>query len=348
MAKIDHTYRDGLKEIIDNGYVYEDPNREGVFRTEVQEMSFKHSFEDGFPAITTKEAYFKGAIGELLMFLSGSTDIRDLWKFGVRFWDKDWARFKGYSEKEIPLVYQAWKKGVVLSEDTFDMGKIYPKQYRDFGGVDQLINIIETLKTNPMSTSLIVNAWNPSELKLMCLPPCHYGFQVTARPLSGIERYKLWYKNNFETGLEYNENANINFDDSYYTTTPKYGFTVHWQQRSTDYFLGTPVNVMYYALLALILEKLTGHKALGIQGDLKNVHLYDNQVEAALEQLGRDPKKYGSSYVKVSEKIDRLVEHLDSGAVIVELVPSMFELRNYESYPPLKVEMLSYKNNGQD
>lgn len=331
MSKFDKEYHTLLNKIMQEGYTYEDPNRQGVNRKEIESYTLKHDLTKGFPAITTKEAYFKGAVGEMLFFLSGSTDIRDLWKHGVRFWDKDWARFRGYSEEQVKELYRFYKKGEVGAYGiNYDMGAIYPKQYRDFGGIDQFYNLVKTLKNNPMSTSLIVNAWNPSELPLMCLPPCHYGFQITAKPLS--ETYSGYIWDIKEEGVT----------ETKVWESPKYGFTIHWEQRSTDVFLGTPVNIMYYSLVALVLEKLTGHKALGVQGNLRNVHLYDNQFDAVKEQLSRSVYEYSESFVSFPG-LDADFWKYDVDVILNTLQVSDFVLNNYESYPAIKVDMLSYQ-----
>ena len=151
----------------------------------------------------------------------------------------------------------------------------------------------------------------------MALPPCHYGFQVVVRPNP--------------------ERIGINNDD-HFKNIPKYGFELHWQQRSVDTFLGLPFNIASYATLALILEKITGHKALGIQGDLKKVHLYDNSLDAVKEQLKRDVDKYD----KCELKMDILTEVQFQSDIkyINEIEPGSFKLQNYESYPHIKCEML--------
>src|SRR5690606_576423 len=125
---------------------------------------------------------------------------------------------------------------------------------------------------------------------------------------------------------------------------PKYGFEIHWQQRSTDFFLGTPVNVMYYGLLALLLEKLTGHAALVVQGDLKNVHLYDNQLDSVKEQSARSTEEHGQPTVEISHLvgIDAKKYEKNLSMLIARLKVEDFELKNYTSFPPLKVDMLSY------
>lgn len=170
---------------------------------------------------------------------------------------------------------------------------------------------------------------------------CHYGFQIVMRPLTFDEKLDLFYNKGYFSGdtVSYSDNDfEIAFNGE---NIPKYGFELHWQQRSVDTFLGWSYNVASYATLALILEKITGHKALGIQGDLKKVHLYDNSLDAVKEQLSRDVNKYG----KCELKIDTLTEvYLQDALKYFDsenIVSGNFQLQNYESYPAINVEMLS-------
>lgn len=309
MSQIDKTYLQGLSSIMGEGYLYEDPNRKGVYRKEIPKFELRHELSEGFPIINLKQSYFKGAVAELLFFLSGSTDIRDLWRRGVRFWDKDWARFKDFDEYRAKVVKDEWVNDGYASGgvNDFSMGKIYPYQYRSFNGrIDQIKKAVDTLRYNPMSTSNIVNAWNPDDLDEMALPPCHYGFQIIGIPLG----------------------------------MGKYGFEIHWQQRSTDYFLGTPVNVQYYALMAHLFGELTGHKPLAIQGDLKNVHLYDNQWEQSNILLGRDPEKFDNTTLIINLKLSN-INKLPLDEYLKHIEVQDFGLFDYESYDKLSAEMLT-------
>ncbi len=318
MAIFDYQYKTLLQKISTSGFRYQDPNREGVERLQLSKAEVHCKPSEGFPALTTKQVYFKGAVAELLFFMSGSTDIRNLWKRGVRFWDKDWARFKEYNEYTVNYLYNAWEFSEEddsvekLPAHVYDMGKIYPHQWRNANGVDQLFNLVSTMINNPMSTSMIVNSWNPSDLPEMCLPPCHYSFQVMCQPLRDT-----------------------------------YIFRLIWNQRSTDIFLGTPVNIMFYTILAHILEILTGYQCIEVTGELKNVHIYDNQMQAVAEQLKRDVDLYGESKLVIDKSKFKLFfknpSNLNFNSVINSLSLSDFKLVGYESYPKLKVEMLSYK-----
>lgn len=162
----DKIYKNLLKEILEKGYQYDDPNRKDTFRKEIFHYDLSY-ISDQYPSLYCKRTYFKPAIGELLLFLQGKTDLRDYWKYNVNFWDKDVFRFNKLSEEEIKIA----KKGT-LSYSKYNTGKIYPYQY-----VKQY-HIFDNFKKNPLRTDLIVNSWNIDDLKEMCLIPCHFSFQL--------------------------------------------------------------------------------------------------------------------------------------------------------------------------
>ena len=358
MSKIDVTYHNLLDKILQEGYTYEDPNRKGVNRIEIPSYTFRHEFKDGFPAITTKKLNYKSVVTELIWFLRGDTNIKYLLENNVNIWNKDCLNRieKLYGQK---LTEEKLKKRILEDGNDYygDLGPVYGAQWRkwdtkqsvvvghngsynEFGTIikDQISNLIKGLKERPLATDHIVNAWNVGDLEDMALQPCHYGFQVVVRPLSNLERFII-YKNNEQLtrlfpGVTINRTNKLDELD-----IPKYGFELHWQQRSVDTFLGLPFNIASYATLALILEKITGYKALAIQGDLKKVHLYDNSLDAVKEQLSRDINQYD----KCELKMDILTEvQFQSGIKhINEIEHGSFKLINYESYPYIKVEMLS-------
>jgi len=153
--------------------------------------------------------------------------------------------------------------------------------------IDQIATLINELKTNPDSRRLMVNAWNVGELDQMVLPPCHYGFQLYTRELSNKERYKIWFNNNYETGMEYNENIIPDYENSYYTPTPSRAISLMWNQRSVDTFLGLPFNIASYGLLLEIIAKIVNMVPDELIGNLGDTHLYVNHIEQAKEQIGR-------------------------------------------------------------
>jgi thymidylate synthase len=187
--------------------------------------------KQGFPALTTKKLAWKQVVSELLWFLTGQTNISFLLKHNNHIWDGD--AYKNYKTKTEILMGHGFH-GTLLSHQEFinkiktdvefaktwgDLGPIYGKQWRKWDGkngrIDQIDDLVRQLKTNPDSRRLMVSAWNVGELDQMVLPPCHYGFQVWTRELTYSERYKIWFNNNYETGMEYYEGNVPNFDDTY-------------------------------------------------------------------------------------------------------------------------------------
>lgn len=344
MAHIDKLYHNLLDKILQEGYTYEDPNRKGVNRLEIPSYTFRHEFKDGFPAITTKKLAWKSVVTELIWFLSGSTNIKYLVDNNCNIWNKDAYNYylKLYKKHKFggsnPYSFEFFinqiknnsKKELrfkIAPDFTYylgDLGPVYGAQWRNRNGIDQFKDLIENLKNKPLEARHYLDTWNPEEKHLQALPPCHYGFQIVVRPLNKIK-------------CDCSESQAIYCGSK--CQIPQYGFELHWNQMSCDLFLGIPFNIASYATLALILEKITGYKALAIQGDLKKVHLYDNSLDAVKEQLSRDVDKYDSCELKM----DTLTEvQFQSGIKhINEIESGSFKLINYESYPHIKVEMLS-------
>ena len=352
MAHIDKSYHNLLDKILQEGYTYEDPNRKGVNRIEIPSYTFRHEFKDGFPAITTKKLHYKNVVTELLWFLKGDTNIKYLVDNGCNIWNKDtynyYVKQSNLLQKGRGLDFEDFIKLIGTKpswSNTYtygDLGPVYGHQWvkwstnkttvighngthNIFGEivVDQIARLIKNLKEKPLATDHIVNSWNVGDLKDMALPPCHYGFQVVVRPLSKIK-------------CDCSESQAIYCGSK--CQIPQYGFELHWQQRSVDTFLGLPFNISSYATLALILEKITGYKALAIQGDLKKVHLYDNSINAVKEQLSRDVDKYKAPDFDAPILDEIKFTNIDE--YVNKLLPIDFTIENYESYPHIKVEML--------
>lgn len=291
MAKFDEVYLEGIRQILNKGRVQKDPNRAGTTRLNIPSYTIRHNIADGLPALTIRKISPMLAWAELSMFISGSTDIRDLWCRGVNFWDADYMNYQGIDKDAL----KSLKSGQTL-QGNFDMGKIYPHQYRRFGGsYDQIDWLITELSNNPMSSRMVVSAWNPNDILDACLPSCHHMFQVI--------------------GFEINGGV---------------GFEVHFSMRSSDYYLGVPYNCLYYTMLGMLLEALTGHKFIGIQGDLKNVHLYDNAIEPAKYLL--------TQTTDISPPTAKLVGDLD----INRLSNSNIEVSGYKNLGSIKVNMKPY------
>lgn len=363
MSQIDREYHRLLYDVQRTGYKYEDPNRAGVFRTEIPNFTFTHEFKTGFPLITTRELNYNNIVVELLWFLKGKTNIKYLLDNGCNIWNKDaYKHYCRVNKSELESMDLKTFIKTIRESDSEDLkqwfpdytlgdlGPVYGRQWRNSNGVDQIKNLIDGLVKKPMGTEHIVNSWNVGEIKDMALPPCHFCFQVIVRPLSIVERFNI-------TPNARMEDVDVNEDDCHAKYldalgVAEYGFELHWDQRSVDTFLGLPYNIASYATLALILEKITGYKAISIQGDLKKVHLYDNSLSAAAEQIKNDPYKNPECKLIFPENAEdpngfdftlkmgysRNLLTLDE--FIEEMSPDWFAIEGYESYPPINVLML--------
>ena len=188
------------------------------------------------------------------------------------------------------------------------VGQNYSVQWRNFNGkTDQIKNLINDMTQDIMSSRLKVNAWNPCEVDMTALPPCHSEFQVIGVPLSD----------------------------------GTYGFELQWVQRSVDTFLGLPFNIASYGLLAKIIEDITGYKALAIEGNLKCVHFYDNQYDAVKQLLERNPDTHPNCEVLLKES--DYARPVDIDKVFANYEIKDFKLVGYTSDDEIKVEMLAPK-----
>jgi thymidylate synthase len=320
MNNLDKQYTDLLQDIIDNGIVKKD--RTGTGTLSVFGRQIRHKMSEGFPLLTTKKMHWNSVVTELLWFLRGDTNIKFLLDYDCHIWDGDaYKRYENvydiesrestYGLEELHMLSSLTKEEFIArikTDENFakkwgNLGPIYGKQWRywenevvNYSGmkyerepIDQIVNLIDDLKTNPDSRRLMVSAWNVGELDQMVLPPCHYGFQVYTTELSDLRRYNIWFNNNYETGMErfFDPNNLPDFDDPYYTPTPKRAISLMWNQRSVDTFLGLPFNIASYGLLLEIIAKEVGMVPDELIGNLGDTHLYLNHVEQAKEQIGR-------------------------------------------------------------
>lgn len=235
--------KDLYKDVLENGE--ERDTRTGLVYS-VWDRKLKFDLSKGFPAVTSKKLYWRGVVGELLWFLSGSKCLEDLkyHTFGDACADK-WTIWSDDCER--------WHESnsEYMSEMLYTyVGNLYPHQWRnfgyveDFGGVDQIKNLIKRLKQESHRRDHIVMAWNPYDIEhdMMALRPCHLGWQCY-----------------------------VSSDNKLH---------LKWWQRSCDSFLGIPYNIASYALLTHLLAKWTGLKVGTLTADLGDVHIYDNHLDA--------------------------------------------------------------------
>lgn len=276
MNNTDEVYLNLLNDILHNGVKKNTRSGEvlSVFGRQI-----RFDLKKGFPLLTTKKVFYRGVFEELLWFLSGSTNIYPLVKKNIHIWDDDAFRFykelAKFTENSIHtkdefLQAVLDKKSYLLTDPDYDnprysmyyqagdLGPVYGSQWRNFGGnytkpVDQIANIIKTLKENPNDRRMLCVAYNPTDLSKMALPPCHVMFQFYTRQL---------------------ENDKI-------------GLSCMWTQRSVDVPCGLPFNIASYAALTYMIAEVVGMIPDELIGNLGDTHIYMNQLDGVYEQLSR-------------------------------------------------------------
>jgi len=266
-------YLELLKHVQSKGIKKED--RTGTGTKSIFGYQMRFDLSEGFPLVTTKKIHVKSVIHELLWFLKGETNIAYLQENGVRIWN-EWADENG------------------------DLGPVYGHQWRNWNseGIDQIEEVIRSLKTNPDSRRMIVSAWNPSVLpdtkvsfsenvanNKAALPPCHAFFQ-------------------------------------FYVANGKLSCQLY--QRSADVFLGVPFNIASYALLTLMVAQVCGLEAGEFIHTFGDVHIYSNHEEQVKEQLTRTPKAL--STMKLNPKVNS----------IFDFTYEDFELLDYDPHPLIR------------
>ena len=221
-------YLNLLSHLLDTGNPRADRTGTGTISRFGYQMRF--NLAEGFPVVTTKKVHLKSIIHELLWFLKGDTNVKYLQDNGVKIWN-EWAGVDG------------------------ELGPVYGHQWRSWSApdgreIDQISQVIEQIKNNPLSRRLIVNAWNVGDLDKMKLPPCHLLFQ--------------FYVNNGKLSCQL-------------------------YQRSADVFLGVPFNIASYALLTLMVAQVTGLQPGDFVHTFGDAHIYNNHLEQVKLQLSREP-----------------------------------------------------------
>lgn len=279
-------YLDLAIDILTNGILSDNRTEERAFSVFGRMMKFNLS-ENKIPLLTTKKVFHKGIIHELLWMLSGSTNIRYLKQNNVNIWDK-WVKPGTETiidgklvDGELPKIYQhqwrSWNDIRIIDQNDLEKYQqkgyyVVSKAYRDNSTVfeyvverkiDQIKNIINTLKTNPESRRIILSAWNVAEIDEMALPPCHMFCQFYTQP------------------VEYNEKGE----------TIKRGLSCLLYMRSNDLPLGNPFNIVQYSLLTKMIAQCVDMVPMEFVYVGGNVHIYENQM-AILQQLPREPKEF--------------------------------------------------------
>jgi thymidylate synthase len=347
-------YQDLLKDILNKG-AWKEPARANMPKTiSLFGTRMEFDMKDGFPLLTTKRMYTKAIVTELLWFLKGDTNIKYLVDNGCNIWNQDAYRWylKKIEEQNLSrgisfdlfvnyiknakdykeLMYDSRKNNNMenpLVPDYYvlgDLGKVYGKQWRNQGGVDQTQSVIDKLKSDPMGRYAIIDAWNPSDFNEMALPPCHLLYQFNCRERSFLDR-----------AIEYEKRTGITMhpDDQCHEFLDKWNIPRHYldlqmYQRSCDTFLGVPFNIASASLLLHLIAKVTNtipSKFVWVGGD---THIYENHLNQIGEQLNRDPLDLCT--LNINKQINS-IEDLEN------LKPEDIVFIDYDSFPPIKGEL---------
>ena len=242
-------YLDLLQYILESGDEKDDRTNTGTISSFGHQLNF--DLEEGFPAVTTKSLAWKGVVSELLWFLEGSSDERRLAE--IRF-SKNRDQLKDLSKYSTIWTDNADNQGVALGYENVDLkkelGPVYGVQWRDWGGVDQIKELLKNIKINPDGRRHILSAWNVGKINEMALPPCHVMSQ-------------------------------------FYVS--KGTISCHMYQRSADMFLGVPFNIASYSLLLCIFGKILNLKPKRFVHSFGDAHIYKNSIDQVKEQIAREP-----------------------------------------------------------
>lgn len=330
-------YHEHLQTILDHG-TWKNGARSGMPRTlSLFGYQFKHDLNDGFPLLTTKKMYWKGVVGELLWFLTGDTNIKTLVDQDINIWNGDaynWYKkivdkyYKKYEEPPFDLLvddpltnslillteseFINWiKNGIQPIYDDYklgDCGYQYGKVWTNWQSIElnQINNVINSLKTDPLSRRHLVTAVDPLNDKNLALYWCHSLFQFNCRP-----------HNN------------------------EYILDCQLYQRSADSFLGEPFNIASYALLTHIIAKICNMTPGIFIHSFGDSHLYENHIEAAKIQLSRDCKPLPN--LEFSQRFYDLLNELNENHNLDVFFKSLkvedFIITNYNPHPAIKVQL---------
>ena len=259
-------YLDLLQYILENGEHKDDRTNTGTISSFGHQLEF--DLEEGFPAVTTKSLAWKGVVSELLWFIEGSDDERRLAE--IRF-GKDRTEITDLKKYSTIWTDNADNQGKELGYENTEtkkiLGPVYGVQWRNWGGKDQIKDLLKELRTNPDGRRHILSAWNLDELNKMALPPCHVMTQF------------------------YVHNNSI---------------SCHMYQRSADMFLGVPFNIASYALLLSIFGEILNLKPKRFIHSFGDAHIYKNSINQVKEQISRTPKSLPRLVMPTINSIDDL------------------------------------------
>lgn len=277
-------YLDFARHVLENGTIKKDRTGTGTIST--FGYQFRCDLSEGFPLLTTKKVFYKGILGELLWIISGTTNIRPLVLQGIKIWNEwpyeSFKKSSDYNNETLEEFIEKIKNDEHFANKHGNLGPVYGKQWRDFFGVDQLLNLEKSLKENPFSRRHIICAWNPKEVDQMALPPCHAFIQ-------------------------------------FYVSGDGKKLSCQLYQRSADIFLGVPFNIASYATLLYIMADVCGYEVGEFVHTFGDAHIYLDHVEQIKTQLEREPRKLPKLIIKNHHK--SVVDYIYEDFEIVDYNP---------------------------
>lgn len=299
----EYKYLHLMQRILDEGV--EKGDRTGVGTKSIFGTQLKFDLSKSFPILTTKKVFFRGVFEELIWFIRGETNSKQLEEKGVKIWSGNTS--KAFLEKRKldypegltgPMYGFLWRRWgasyhIRALQDSFYGDNIKISYITQPGNpwIDQLAQVVETLKTNPNDRRMVISCWDPNKIEESVLAPCHIMYQF------------------------YVENNRLH---------------CQWYQRSCDFLLGIPFNLSSYALLTYMIAKITGYEPGSLTYCGGDTHLYLNHINQAKEQLTRTPYPFPQLNIKKDIKSLKDIEQLEFADI---------ELVSYQSHPAIKAEM---------
>lgn len=300
-------YKDLIEEVFFSGREKMDSSGTGTLS--IFGHQSRYDLREGFPLLTTKKLHLRSIIHELLWFISGDTNNNTLKENGVSIWN-EWEKEGGDLG---PIYGYQWRKWPAYRwkgyEGTFGGGN---EGEFEFYNIDQLQQAINTIRTNPDNRRIIVSAWNVADIEKMALPPCHSFFQFNCTELNEEER-EMYY------------------DFYRMPEPPKHGLSLQLYQRSADIGLGVPFNIASYALLLMMVAKVTNTVPFEFIHTLGDAHIYKNHLRELAEQIERPHKA-----------LPEMIIHGDQKE-IDDFKFDDFELTGYDPHPHIKLPVAVVK-----
>jgi thymidylate synthase len=328
---VDEQYLNLVNEIIQYGE--EKDTRAGKTRS-LFGKQLRFNLKDGLPMLTTKKMFTKGVLHELLWFIKGDTNIKYLVDNGVHIWDDDAYRYFRDKIAQNNSLLEEYDKDLFLENvknnayvldvngnnhyKFGDLNRVYGYQWTNWGGHNQIKEVINTLKTNPDDRRMIISAWNVEDIPNMALPPCHFCCQFYTKKMTEEERW-----NYFEAHMlkEDNEegcfNLYVSRGENYLKgslvayldrmNVPSRKLSCMWHQRSVDVLLGLPFNIMSYAVFTHMIAQCVNMDVDELIFNGGDVHVYENQIETYLStQKLNHPKLYSLPTLVLNKDIKNI------------------------------------------